>query len=464
VPHLGSLAITGPFDATGVGDTPSRRKIFVCRPELSADEEACARRIIRTLATRAFRRPATPEQLSVLMDFYADGREHGGFDDGIELALRRILASPEFVFRFEREPENLEPGSAYRINDIELASRLSFFLWSSIPDDELLRLASDNRLGDPGVLRQQVERMLDDPRSHALVDNFAGQWLYLRNLDSKGGAVEEFPDFDDNLRQAFRTETEMFFASIIREDRSVLDLLTADYTFVNERLAKHYGIDGVYGSHFRRVEHTNDARRGLLGQGSFLLVTSNPERTSPVQRGVWVLENIVGAPIPTPPPNVPDLEETKNHESRPRTLRAQMELHNDRPFCAGCHKIMDPVGFALENFDAVGRWREIENGQSVNATARLVDGTEVVGAAGLRDALLNYSDRFVQTVTEKLLTYAVGRGLEYYDMPVVRAIARQAELEGYRFSSIIMGIVDSDPFRMRTVEAVPENTELTAKR
>jgi len=464
VPHLSSLTVTGPYNALSVGDTPSRRRIFVCRPAAPADEEACAREILETLATRAYRQPVEQEQLSVLMSFFEQGREAGSFDDGIEFALRRILASPEFVFRFEREPENAEPGSAYRISDFELASRLSFFLWSSIPDDELLNSASAGRLREPVVLRRQVERMLADPRSHALVENFAGQWLYLRNLAVKGGAVEEFPDFDDNLRQAFRTETEMLFESIIKEDRNVLDLLTADYTFVNERLAKHYGISGVYGSQFRRVNHTNDARRGLLGQGSLLLVTSNPERTSPVQRGVWVLENIVGAPIPTPPPNVPDLSEAANHESRPVTLRAQMELHVDRPFCAGCHKIMDPVGFALENFDAVGQWREMEHGKPVDATATLVDGTRVEGAVGLRKALLNYSDRFVQTVTEKLLTYALGRGLEYYDMPVVRAVARGAKPDDYRFSNIIMGIVESAPFQMRSTESVPDDTALVADR
>jgi hypothetical protein len=297
-----------------------------------------------------------------------------------------------------------------------------------------------------------------------LVENFAGQWLYLRNLASKGGSVEFFPDFDDNLRQAFRTETEMFFDSIVREDRNVVDLLTADYTFVDERLARHYGIRGVYGSHFRRVQHTNEARRGLLGQASILMVTSYPNRTSPVQRGVWVLENIVGAPIPTPPPNVPELEESASHESAPLTLRAQMELHTSRPFCAGCHKIMDPVGFALENFDAVGRWRDKEHGVPVDTIARLVDGREIDGATGLRTALLTYSDRFVHTVTEKLMTYALGRGLEYYDMPAVRAIVREAEEDDYRFSSILMGIVSSDAFRMRAAETLPEATEILAER
>jgi len=424
-------------------------------------EEPCARQIVETLATRAFRHPIDREQLSTLMDFYADGREQGGFEAGIEMALRRILAAPEFVFRFERAPDAV-PGTIYRISDLELASRLSFFLWSSVPDDELLELAVDNRLHEPGTLRKQVRRMLDDPRSDALIENFAGQWLYLRNLKTKGGAVEHFPDFDDNLRQAFRTETEMLFASIVREDRNLLDLLTADYTFVNDRLARHYGMTGIYGSHFRRVPVTNDARRGLLGQGSILLVTSYPERSSPVQRGVWVLENIIGAPVPTPPPNVPALEEQAGTKNDPRTLREQMELHTTRPFCAGCHKIMDPIGFAMENFDAIGRWRTEEHGEPIDARARMVDGTELNGVADLRGALLTYGDRFVQTTTEKLMTYALGRGLEYYDMPAVRTIARDAAEDDYRFSGIIMGIVESDAFQWKAVEGLPPETEIVA--
>jgi hypothetical protein len=464
VPHLASMAITGPFNISGVSDTPTRQKIFVCRPDDAGDEDGCARQIVETLATRAYRRPLDREQLSTLMDFYAQGRAGRNFEAGIEMALRRILASPEFVFRFERVAAGAQPGTAYRLNDVELASRLSFFLWSSIPDDELLALAVGNRLHEPSVLRRQVRRMLADPRSQALVENFASQWLYLRNLAVKGGAVEQFPNFDDNLRQAFRTETEMLFASIVQEDRNVIDLLTADYTFVNERLARHYGMAGVYGSHFRRVPISNDARRGLLGQGSILMVTSNPERTSPVQRGVWVLENIIGAHVPTPPPVVPALEETKSDVSRPVTVRAQMELHRTKPFCSGCHKIMDPIGFALENFDAVGQWRIEEHGEPIVATGTLVDGTEVDGASELRSALLKYSDRFVQTVAEKLATYALGRGLEYYDMPTVRAITRSAAKSDYKFSSLIMGIVESDAFRMRAAETAPEATEIVADR
>jgi hypothetical protein len=464
VPHLASMSVTGPFNVAGIGDTPTRKKVFVCRPSDAGDEDGCARQIIETLATRAYRHPIDREQLSTLMDFYVQGREGKNFDAGIEMALRRVLASPEFVFRFERVATSAKPAAAYRLSDVELASRLSFFLWSSIPDDELLALAVDNRLHEPSVLRKQVRRMLGDPRSQALIENFAGQWLYLRNLAVKGGAVEQFPDFDDNLREAFRTETEMLFESVVREDRNVVDLLTADYTFVDERLARHYGIPNVYGSQFRRVPITNDARRGLLGQGSILMVTSNPDRTSPVQRGVWVLENVIGAHVPTPPPNVPALEETKSDKSHPVTVRAQMELHRERPFCSGCHKIMDPIGFALENFDAVGRWRTEEHGEPIVATGTLVDGTHIDGATELRMALLKYSDRFVQTVAEKLMTYALGRGLEYYDMPVVRSITRSAGKSDYRFSSVIMAIVESPPFQMRATETTPDATQIVADR
>ncbi|HVJ30688.1 MAG TPA: DUF1592 domain-containing protein, partial [Gammaproteobacteria bacterium] len=447
---------------TGVGDTATRQRIFVCQPATEREETPCARQIVETLATRAFRHPVDREQMSTLMEFYAAGRAQGTFDDGIEMALRRILASPEFVFRFERAGDGVEPGEIYQLSDVELASRLSFFLWSSIPDDELLALAVDGKLHEPSMLRKQVRRMLDDPKSNAFIENFAGQWLYLRNLKSKGGSVEHFPSFDDNLRQAFRTETEMLFASIVREDRGLLELLTADYTFVNDRLAHHYGMEGINGSEFRRVPVENEARRGILGQGSILLVTSLPERTSPVQRGVWVLENIVGAPVPTPPPVVPPLEEQAGTKTQPRTLREQMRLHTERPFCAGCHKIMDPVGFAMENFDAIGRWRTEELGVPIDATGRLVDGTEIDGMVDLRNALLKYSDRFVQTTTEKLMTYALGRGVEYYDMPTVRAIARGAAKNDYRFSSIIMGIVESDAFQKRAAEEAPGATEIVA--
>jgi cytochrome c551/c552 len=458
VPHVSSVTIGGPFNVTGVSETLSRQRIFTCRPASANgvgatarnDETRCAEQIISTLTRRAFRRPTTSEDLEVLMGFYHEGRAKGSFDDGIEMALRRILASPEFVFRFERAPANVKPGVPYRITEVELASRLSFFLWSSIPDDELLRLATQGRLKDPAVLESQVRRMLADPRSSELVSNFAGQWLYLRNLQSITPALEEFPGFDDNLRQSFRRETELFFESIMREDHSVLDLLTADYTFVNDRLAKHYDIPNVYGSQFRRVTlSTDNPRRGLLGQGSVLTVTSLPTRTSPVARGKWILENILGAPPPNPPANVPPLkEDAKDIEGL--SLRKRMEAHRSNPTCASCHRIMDPIGFSLENFDAVGKWRTRDGSSRIDASGELSDGTKVDGPATLRQALMQYSDQFVRTVTERLLTYGLGRGLQYQDMPVVRSIAREAARNNYRFSSLVLGIVKSAPFQMRT--------------
>jgi hypothetical protein len=453
VPHLSHFTITGPYGVTGRGDSPSRRRIFTCRPATASEEEACARQIVSTLARRAYRRPSNAEDLESLMGFYDEGRKKGSFDDGIEMALRRILASPEFVFRFERDPANLRGAPNYRVSDLELASRLSFFLWSSIPDDELIQVAAQNKLRDPAVLEQQVRRMLADPRSDAIVQNFAGQWLYLRNLKTKGSSFEDFPDFDDNLRQALRRETEMFFTSIMRDDRSVLDLLTADYTFLNERLAKHYGISGIYGSHYRRVTYGDDSRRGLLGQGSILMVTSYPNRTSPVQRGKWILENVLGAPAPTPPPNVPELEEKPPQGQRERSVRERMEEHRTNPVCSGCHKIMDPIGLSLENFDAQGRWRTRDAGVAIDATGELLDGTRVDGPATLRQALLGYSDQFVQTMAEKLFTYALGRGLEYYDLPAVRLAVRESAKNEHRFVSLVMGIVKSAPFQMRAVES-----------
>lgn len=456
-PHVGSITIAGPYQTSGVGNTPSRQKIYVCRPasaDTAAKELACAKDIVSTLARRAFRRPVSDEDLETLMEFYQSGRKKGGFDDGIEMALRRILASPEFVFRFEREPART--GDAFRIGDMELASRLSFFLWSSIPDDELIKVASQGKLKDPAVLEQQVHRMLADPRSRQLVTNFAGQWLYLRNLQSTGPALNEFPDFDDNLRQAFRTETEMLFDSIVREDRNVLDLLNADYTFVNERLARHYGIRDIYGSQFRRVTLGPDSpRRGLLGQGSMLTVTSLATRTSPVLRGKWILENILGTPPPEPPANVPPLKENVRPTDQSAetvqalSVRKRMEEHRTNAVCASCHKMMDPIGFALENFDGVGQWRTQDGRTPIDASGELVDGTKVNGPANLRQALLGYSDQFVRTITEKLLTYGLGRGVEYFDMPVVRSIARDAARNNYRFSSLIVGIVKSQPFQMR---------------
>jgi len=396
----------------------------------------------------------TKPEVARILEFYKTGREKGTFDTGIQLALRRILASPTFVFRVE-EDGALKPGTIHRVSDVELASRLSFFLWSSIPDDTLLDVAGRGRLKDPAVLEEQVRRMLADPRSSALVDNFAGQWLQLRNIRSVLPNSDEFPDFDDNLRQAFRRETELLFESIIREDRNVLDLLRADYTFVNERLARHYGIPDVYGSRFRRVQVTDEARKGLLGKGSMLAVTSHAERTSPVLRGKWVLENIVGLPVPPPPPDVPQLKPAEEGQ-KPKTLREQMAEHRTNPTCATCHKVMDPVGLALENFDAVGAWRTNEAGGPIDASGQLADGTAVDGVVTLRKAILDRPELFVGTLTEKLMTYALGRGVEYYDQPSVRAIVSSsssgssAGAQKFRMSSIILGIVKSKPFQMRT--------------
>ncbi len=435
------LAINGPLNPTGPGDTPSRRRVFVCHTE----DTACAKKILGTLATRAYRRPATDSDLELLLGFYQRGRNEGTFETGIRSAIERILVDPRFIFRFEREPDDVPAGSAYRITDLELASRLSFFLWSSIPDDELLNLAIEGKLHEPAILTQQTRRMLADDRSQALVSNFAGQWLMLRDVKT---ARPETREFDDNLRQAFRRETEMFFDSIIREDRSVRDLLTADYTFVDERLARHYGIPDIHGSQFRRVSLEGTERRGLLGQGSILLATSVANRTSPVARGKWILENMLGTSPPLPPPNVPALEDAGGAVAQ--TVRQKMEQHRGNPVCASCHKIMDPIGFSLENFDLTGKWRSTEGGVAIDAAGQLVDGTKVDGPAGLREALLARSDVFASTLTEKLMIYAVGRGLKYYDMPVIRSIGRDAAKNDYRFSSIVLGIVKSQPFQMKT--------------
>lgn len=444
-----NVAITGPLQSTGSGDTPSRRKIFICHPGSESEETACAKKILTTLATRAYRRPATDKDIETLMGFYQGARNEANFERGIEAALARVLIDPWFVFRFEKEPAGTKPGGIYAISDVELASRLSFFLWSSIPDDELLNLAKQNKLHEPAVLTQQVRRMLADEKSEALVQNFAGQWLFLRELKS---ARPDTREFNDNLRQAFRRETEMFFASIIREDRGVLDLLNADYTFVDERLAKLYGIPGVYGSRFRRVELPdtldNGARRGLLGQGSVLLVTSVANRTSPVARGKWVLENVLGSPPPLPPPNVPALPDDGS-AAKATTVRAKMEAHRNNAVCASCHKIMDPIGFSLENFDLIGKWRATDGGAAIDASGQLVDGTKLSGPASLREALLSRSDVFVSTLTQKLMIYALGRGLKYYDMPAVRAITRDAGNKGDRFSAIVAGIVKSAAFQMK---------------
>jgi hypothetical protein len=448
LPHVASMTITGPFSPTGPGDTPSRQRVFTCRPAITADQLPCATKIISTLARRGYRRPATDPELQRLLAFYQTGRRtSGSFESGIEFALRGILANPKFVFRAEADPPTVAPGAAYRLGDYELASRLSFFLWSSIPDDELLTLAEKGRLRAPAVLEQQVRRMLADPRSQALERDFAAQWLQLRNLRSAAPDKDEFPDWDDNLRQAFEQETQLFFESVVREDRNVVDLLSADYTFLNERLARHYRIPNVYGSHFRRVALPDDSRRGLLGHGSILTVTSHADRTAPVVRGKWILDNLLGTPPPPPPPTVPPLSE--GEEAATLSMRERMEQHRKNPACASCHKIMDPIGLALENFDAVGAWRVRDGGKTIDTTGQLMDGTKVDGPVSLRQALLRRPEGFVGTLTAKLLTYALGRRLEYYDMPVVRRIVSDAARREYRFSSIVMGVVSSAPFQMR---------------
>jgi hypothetical protein len=448
VPHIQSLTVAGPFDVTGAGDTASRRRIFLCRPQTRSAERACARRIIDTLARRAYRHPASERDLRPLLSFYEAGRRDGTFDTGIQRALQAVLASPQFVFRVERDPENVPADAPYRITDLELASRLSFFIWSSIPDDELLSMAAEGRLHEPPVLERQVRRMLADPKAGALTANFAGQWLQLRNVRNVLPNSDEFPDFDDNLRQAFRRETELLFESIVGEDRNVLDLLGADYTFVNERLARHYGIPDVYGSRFRRVAVRDEARKGLLGHGSVLALTSHAERTSPVVRGKWVLENILGTPPPPPLPDVPALMENAPGRA-PKTMRELLSMHRASPVCASCHRAMDPIGFALENFDAVGAWRTREPGGPIDASGELADGTVVDGVVALRNALVRRPEVFVTTMADKMLTYAIGRGLQAHDMPAVRAIVRRAAANGYRFSSIVLGVASSAPFQMR---------------
>jgi Protein of unknown function (DUF1592)/Protein of unknown function (DUF1588)/Protein of unknown function (DUF1585)/Protein of unknown function (DUF1595) len=451
-PHIDEVIVTGPFKVTGVGDTPSRRRVFVCQPKAAVEEEGCARRILSTLARRAYRGDVAKEDLQTLQEFFQRGRrDSGSFDAGIDLALRRMLSSPKFLVRVERDPASVPAGAPYRLSDLEIASRLSFFLWSSIPDDTLLDVASKGGLKTPAGLDQQVRRMLADPKSQALVDNFVGQWLQLRNLKTKQPNSHEFPDFDDNLRTALGTEAEMFFASIMREDRSVIDLMTADYTFVNERLARHYGIPNVYGTHFRRVTLKDETRRGLLGKGAVLMVTSHPHRTSPVLRGKWILENVLGSPPPPPPDVVPPFEEDAG-AAKPKSVRERMEQHRRNPACASCHRMIDPAGLALENFDAVGAWRTKDGGTRgapVDASGQLVDGTQINGVVELRAALLREPETFVRTMTERLMTYALGRGLTATDMPAVRTVVHDSARDQYRFSSVILEIVRSVPFQMR---------------
>ena len=451
LPGIAEVWIKGPLTVSGKGNAPSRERLFVCYPRVASEEESCARTVLTTLARRAYRRPLTDRDVSVLMDFYAEGRAAGDFEDGIQLGVRGILANPNFLFRAELDPEDLAPGRVYQISDLELASRLSFFIWSSVPDDELLELAIEGRLREPGILESQVKRMLADNRAVALTDSFAAQWLWVRNL---GGAMTSdpiYPNFDEALRRAFRQEIELFFDSIVREDRSVLDLIDADYTFVNERLAKHYGIRNIIGTDFRRVSLSEDSpRRGLLGKGLVLLVTSRSTRTSPVVRGKWILENLLGTPPPAPPANVPPLPEQKQDDGRVLTVRELMAQHRANPVCASCHSTIDPAGFALEQFDGTGKWREVDAGfQPIDASGTMPDGTPFSGLHDFRNLLAQNPYQFVHTVADKLLMYALGRGTEYYDAPTIREIARQAEASDYRFSSLVTAIVKSAPFQMR---------------
>jgi hypothetical protein len=459
-PHVGQVFIEGPFNGAVATSTPSRDKIFECYPKESNQEAECARTIASTLAGKAFRRPATAADLDTLMGFFEAGREDGGsFDYGIEAVVQRILADPEFIYRSEVEPADVAPGQPYRISDLELASRLSFFLWSSIPDTELVELASQGRLHDTKVLEQQVARMVADPRAGAFIENFTGQWLNVRGMKASEPVVDLFPDFDSTLRDSFRREIELFFGSVIQEDRSVLDLLTADYTFVNERLAKHYGIPDIYGPQFRRVALPAelDMRRGLLGKGALLTITSDAARTSPVKRGKWFLETFLDISPPDPPPGVEtDLKATPGEA--PKTLRARLEAHRVNPSCASCHKLFEPLGLAMENFDGVGAWRTLDAGQPIDLNGVTNDGVPLTGLASLRDFARRNGDVFAQAVTERLLTYAIGRGLEYDDMPVVRAIAHGAADDDYKFSSLLMGVVESPAFTMNVKSAAEPAT------
>lgn len=449
------VEIGGPYVVDGQGDTPSRREIFVCRPARPAEEEACATRILSRLARRAYRRQVAKRDIDTIMGFYRSGREGGTFDSGIQFGLERLLTDPDFLFRVERDPPGVAPGAAYRLPDLDLASRLSFFLWSSIPDEPLLALAISGRLKDPIVLEQQVRRMLADGRSIALVDNFVSQWLRLRNLKDQVRESVDYPEFDENLRESFRRETELFVGGTIREDRSVVELLSANYTFVNERLARHYGIPNVYGERFRKVTFgEDDPRGGLLGQGGLLTITSHPNRTSPVLRGKWLLESVLGAPPPEPPANVPGLPD-RGEGGRPASVRERLEVHRKNPVCAACHAPMDPLGFALENFDAIGIWRTTsEGGKPIDSTGTMPSGVKFNGPSGLRQMLLSKKEQFAGTVAQKLLAYAVGRGVDYYDRPAVRKVVRDATPTDYRWSSIIVGIVKSAPFQMRSTAPV----------
>jgi hypothetical protein len=452
-PHVGTLRIDGPFNATQATDSPSRRKILICAPKTAAEETGCAQKIVTNLATRAFRRTVTAADVNGLMEFYRQGRKEVDFENGIEMALARLLSDPKFIYRIEPEPANVKPGEMYRLSDFDLASRLSFFLWSTGPDQELIRVAGQGRLKDPVVLEQQVRRMLKDPKAESLSINFAGQWLNLRGLPAQSPLPLLYPDFDDPLRQAMRREVELLFDNIVREDRPITELLTADYTFVNERLAKHYGIKNIYGSQFRRVVlgADMDVRRGLTGKGALLVTTAKPDRTSPVTRGKWIMTNILGMSPPDPPPNVPPLPARAGDNagnSKQPSMRQKMLDHRVRSDCIQCHAMMDPIGFALENFDAIAAWRTTDEGNIINAAEGMFDGTKVNGPAGLRNWLAGYSDQFAQVAVEKLLTYGLGRGLDHQDMPLVRAISREAAKDGNKFSALVLGIVKSRPFLM----------------
>ena len=449
-PGLGSIVVEGPLSVSGPGDTPSRLRIFSCFPTNADEAPACAREILHSLAQQAYRRPIENDDIEDLMQFYTQGYRDGGFEAGIQFALERLLVSPDFLFRIEQVPLDQEPGNSYAITGFELASRLSFFLWSSLPDDELLALAGSEDLRDPEVLEQQVLRMLADPKAAAFIDNFGGQWLYLRNLDGIYPDPAEFPEFDENLREAFKRETQLFIGHQIRNDNSLRELLSADYTFVNERLARHYGIPGIYGNRYRKVTLDGAERGGLFGHGSLMMVTSYPNRTSPVLRGKFVLENLLGGPPPEPPPNVPALETSS--DGKQLTMREAMAMHRENPACRVCHAAMDPIGFSLENYDAVGKWRNVFADQPIDASGLLPDGNTFDGPDGLRDLLLSRPDDFVGTITEKLMRFALGRSLEYYDMPAIRKIVRDAAESDYRWSAIILGVVESVPFQMRRSE------------
>ena len=463
LPTLDYVNVTGPLKAQGPGNTPSRERIFSCKPADQATARVCATEILSKLARRGYRRQPSEDDVAQLMTFYDSGAARAGFEAGIQSALRMLLTSPKFLFRDEPDPRGAAPGSLYAVGDTALASRLAFFLWSSLPDDELLDVATKGKLGDADVFHKQVARMLADPRAAALVKNFAGQWLYLRNLTTVRPSTEEFPDFDDNVRQAMRRETELLFGNVMREDHSVLELLTADYTFVNDRLAKHYGIEGVYGSQFRKVPVTDPNRRGLLGQASILTITSYPNRTSPVLRGKWVLENVLGTPAPAPPPNVPTLAENEVGKAA-RTLRERLAAHRNNPVCSTCHDIMDPIGLGLENFDAVGQWRTREVGGPIDAHGQLADGRQIDGAAALREAVTSDPEQFARVFTAKLMTYALGRGVDTYDMPTVRKIVRDAAPEHYKFGAIVNGIVNSPAFRTRRAQSPAAPSPATVAR